>query len=1133
MNANSIDFISLFHYHQFAVLVTEAEPTPGIGLKIVYVNDAFTRMTGYASEDVINCSPSLLQGPGTDKETLKDFSEAIRNCSPYEGTLLNYKKNGDAYWVNISISPVIGNGRGHTHWIGIQRDVTHQLSKEQENALTLRISHIFNEAVELNGMLKEICKEIAQYHNCCISEVWLADIYKEQLQLHASYSVNDVGELFYRETEQIKQLKTDDGLPGRIWSCKKQLLVDVMEDTMPFVRRDAALGAGIRCFIGIPLLFKNQQIGVLIAGTNNLQEQNRKLAETLSRLEGFIGAKIHRKQMEMENQHLFDSLPDLICTADFQGRFLKINKSGAALLEYDQAELVGQPVAKFIHPADQKNALVNGEKLLSGANLIKFENRFITKSGKVKWLSWNCNTSKEERLIFASSKDITREKKLQELVEDANSLARIGGWEIDFVQETIYWSDLVHELHGTDPETFMPSMNEGIRFYREDFREQVTAIVNHTVETGEMTDFEAVIVTKQGKELWVRVIARAEWYEGRCTRIFGSFQDINDRKRLELRIQQILDSIGDAFFTMDRQYIVTYWNRRAEELLGVKRDQILGRNLWDVFPAAVNLPSYQYYKQVLETRETVNFEDYYGIWLEVNAYPSEEGVSVFLRDISMRKEADIRLQKAYEERTTILESIGDAFFAVDNNWIVTYWNKMAESVLFRKKEEMLGRHLWTEYADAIDSDFYRKYHQAKETGKSVIFEEYYGPLDKWFEVTAYPSEAGLSVYFKDITLRKETDIRIREANERFEKVSEATNEAIWDWNIPEKTLYWGSGYQTIFGYEVTKISFTLESGNDHIPQEQREQILNSFNSVVQDPKKHIWEKEYQYIKADGTIARVIDRAIIIRNSKGEAIRAVGALQDISYRKKMEEELIVLNEDLKVKIRELEQANEELEQFAFIASHDLQEPLRMVSSFMEQLKRKYESQLDHKALQYIHYAMDGSKRMKKIIMDLLDYSRAGRLSGEMEEVSLEEMIKEYLYLRNKIISEKKAILLMGDLPEVYTCKIPLIQTMHSLLDNALKYSRPDQPPKIRLTVEDTGKEWVIAVKDNGIGIQKQHFDKIFVIFQRLHNRNQYEGTGIGLAIVKKHVESWGGRIWLESEPGVGTTFYFTINKNENA
>jgi PAS domain S-box-containing protein len=1101
-------FNDFFQHHPLPGWIFDAEKN-----EIVDLNQAATNRYGYTKEEFQHL---LLNNLRAALEQRTIFTQAT--------------KTGELLTVQL-FSSQLSASRKNLHYITAVE--ISSKAEVQHDALALRISHIFNETTAFTDMLNEMCKEIANYCNCCFSELWLPGIHKDQLELHVSCSVNAAGELFYKHSSGINRFNLADGLPGHVWSTKKSLLVDVLDDELSFPRKEAAIRTGIRCLVCIPLLFQQQRVGVLITGTSFSREQTQLLTGSLIRMESFIGAKIHRKRMELEYQHLFDSLPDLICTADFKGRFLKINKAGAALLEYDEAELIGQAFDKFIHPADRKNALANAEKLVSGGNLIKLENRFITKSGKVKWLSWNCNTSPEEGLIFASSKDITREKKLQELVEDANSLARIGGWEIDLVQETIYWSDLVHKLHGTDPATFTPSLVEGIHFYREDFRELITAKINHTRETGETMDFEAVIVTKQEKELWVRVIGRAEWYEGKCTRIFGSFQDINDRKRLELRIQQILDSIGDAFFTMDRNYIVTYWNRRAEELLDVKRERILCRNLWEIFPSAVNLPSYQYYKQVLETRETVNFEDYYGIWLEVNAYPSEEGVSVFFRDISLRKEADIRLQKAYEERTTILESIGDAFFAVDNNWIVTYWNKMAESVLFRKKEEILGRHLWTEYADAIDSDFYRKYHQAKETGKSVSFEDYYGPLDKWFEVTAYPSEAGLSVYFKDITLRKETDIRIREANERFEKVSEATNEAIWDWNIPENTLYWGSGFQTIFGHDLTKLSPTLESWTDHIPQDQREEILNSFVEVVQDPSQYIWEKEYQYIKADGTIAMVIDRAIIIRNPKGEAIRAVGALQDITYRKKMEEELIVLNEDLKVKIRELEQANEELEQFAFIASHDLQEPLRMVSSFMEQLKRKYESQLDHKAHQYIHYAMDGSKRMKRIILDLLDYSRAGRISGGMEEVSLEEIIKEYLYLRNKIISEKKAILLMGDLPEVYICKVPLIQTLHSLLDNALKYTRPDQPPKIHLTVEEMGKEWVIAIKDNGIGIQKQHFDKIFVIFQRLHNRNQYEGTGIGLAMVKKHVESWGGRIWLESEPGIGTTFYFTINKKGNA
>lgn len=531
-----------------SVIVTEAEPTPGTGLKIVYVNEAFTRMTGYSAAEVIGRSPSLLQGPKTDQEELARLAQAIKDWSPYETTLLNYKKNGEEFWVNFSISPVADNSGWYTHWIAIERDVTHHTRKEQENALTLKISTIFNHAAELGGMLEEMCKEIANHHDCCFSEVWLPDIHKNQLQLHVSCSVNAAGELFYQETSHINRISLEEGIPGRIWSTKEQLLVDVLEDELPFPRKEAAIRTGIRCMVGIPLLFNDQQVGVLITGTSNLREETKKLADSLTRLENFIGAKIHRKRMELEYQHLFDSLPDLICTADFKGRFLKINKAGAALLEFEEAELIGQSFDKFIHPADRETSLANAEKLITGGNLIKFENRFITKSGKVRWLSWNCNTSKEDGLIFASSKDITREKKLQELVEDANSLARIGGWEIDMVQQTTYWSDLVHKMHGTDPSSYTPNLAEGIRFYREDFREQVTAKVNHTKETGDPLDFEAIIITTQGKELWVRVIGRAEWYDGTCTRIFGSFQDIHDRKTTELTLESLRDDLPGVSF---------------------------------------------------------------------------------------------------------------------------------------------------------------------------------------------------------------------------------------------------------------------------------------------------------------------------------------------------------------------------------------------------------------------------------------------------------------------------------------------------------------------------------------------------------------------------------------------------------
>lgn len=200
--------------------------------------------------------------------------------------------------------------------------------------------------------------------------------------------------------------------------------------------------------------------------------------------------------------------------------------------------------------------------------------------------------------------------------------------------------------------------------------------------------------------------------------------------------------------------------------------------------------------------------------------------------------------------------------------------------------------------------------------------------------------------------------------------------------------------------------------------------------------------------------------------------------------------------------------------------------------MNQLQRKYSGQLDEKADQYIHFATDGAKRMKQIILDLLEYSRAGRLEENPETIDLNELIEEYEVLRSRLIKEKSVKIVKGKLPKVTCYKAPLTQTLHCLMDNAIKYSREGVPPQIKITVSNKKDHWQVKIKDNGIGIDSSFYDKVFIIFQRLHDRDTYGGTGMGLAISKKNVESWGGKIWLESRPGKGSAFYFTINKKKS-
>lgn len=242
--------------------------------------------------------------------------------------------------------------------------------------------------------------------------------------------------------------------------------------------------------------------------------------------------------------------------------------------------------------------------------------------------------------------------------------------------------------------------------------------------------------------------------------------------------------------------------------------------------------------------------------------------------------------------------------------------------------------------------------------------------------------------------------------------------------------------------------------------------------------------------------------------------------DITERKLIE---IKLSEALE----EVQKSNSELEQFAYVASHDLQEPLRMVTSFLTQLEKKYSENLDARAKQYIYYAVDGAKRMRQIILDLLEFSRVGKNDEKRTEIDINEIVNEIKILHSKQIHDLNATINNEELPIISGIKTPVRQVFQNLIGNALKYSKKDIPPYISIQYEKKEKEWLFSIADNGIGIEPQFHEKIFAIFQRLHNKDEYSGTGIGLAITKKIVENLGGKIWLESAINKGTTFYFTI------
>ena len=248
-----------------------------------------------------------------------------------------------------------------------------------------------------------------------------------------------------------------------------------------------------------------------------------------------------------------------------------------------------------------------------------------------------------------------------------------------------------------------------------------------------------------------------------------------------------------------------------------------------------------------------------------------------------------------------------------------------------------------------------------------------------------------------------------------------------------------------------------------------------------------------------------------------------AVRDVSQKKKMISELMN-------SLQALEGKNKELEQFAYIASHDLQEPLHTINSFVQLLEEEYGESLDKEAVKYLHFIAKAARRMSALISDLLDYSRLGQ-KAEMSEVDSEEVLQNTLQNIDSLIQSSGAVIEAGPLPHLWANETMLTLLFQNLISNAIKFRKKDVTPKIRIGAEEQKHFWQFSFEDNGIGIEEEQAEKIFIIFQRLHSRAEYEGTGIGLAQCRKIVELHGGRIWVKSKPGRGSTFYFTIRKRD--
>jgi PAS domain S-box-containing protein len=642
--------------------------------------------------------------------------------------------------------------------------------------------------------------------------------------------------------------------------------------------------------------------------------------------------------------------------------------------------------------------------------------------------------------------------------------------------------------------------------------------------------------------------------------------DITEQKKTEEALREsegkyrnIVETANEGIWTLDADVRVTYANNKIAEMLGYSPEEMIGKHgtyfVDDEYKKYTELRTEKRKRGIDEVHENkLVRKDGSTLWTLVNSKSLFDkdgnfiGILAMLTDITERKKTEAKLKETLDnleslvkERTDELENAYETLKVSEKKYRSLFDNMTEGFILYETILDSEGNLEDLRYVDVnnvfeknmglprykflgdtlkhffpkFNPFYFESIYETVSTGQSQLFEWHSLELDSWFESYSYiPISGYIGVIYRDITERKKAEEKIQS----MANALESSNDAIITQSLDGIIESWNKGAEQIYGYSAEEILgknvSILEPNN----------LKGEIQQLIQKTKhkEKIQHYETLRLKKEGTVINTSITLSPVYDKSGNFTAVSCIARDITE-SKMAEEI------LKLKLEELASSNAELEQFAYVSSHDLQEPLRMISSYLQLLQRRYQGKLDDKADKYIYFAVDGAARMQTLINDLLEFSRVATRAKEPEPTDSEFVLNQTLSNLDLYIMQKKATVSYDPLPEVMADSTQLGEVFQNLIANGIKF-HSEKAPEIHISAEKKASEWLFSVKDNGIGIDPQYSEKIFEVFKRLHKKEDYPGTGIGLAICKKIVERQGGCIWVESELGKGSTFYFTLPIN---
>lgn len=650
-------------------------------------------------------------------------------------------------------------------------------------------------------------------------------------------------------------------------------------------------------------------------------------------------------------------------------------------------------------------------------------------------------------------------------------------------------------------------------------------------------NYKARMICKNGDVKYILWGSTVDRVNGFIYAIGRDVTDIHIQNQVLLENEQKFEFISENSFEgvcihVNNKLVLA--NHAFYKMFGFKSENsIINKNFFDFIAdnelKKVKKLEHENFEGVFETKGKTKNGEYFPLEIQVKSitYKNRQARITSIRNITERKSAIEQLTKSENRYHSVFQNQAVGLVLLDVKGMFISANAYLLNRLGYTENEFLQLPLsailhHTELEDASQTFKYLQESNVPSKKRERKFIKKDSTI-LWLNCTSSlvnlnDGEQMFMVVLEDIDQKKKLEADLVNTAEKLRAIYEGSPMGIMISRHPGIIIDCNATFAEMLGYTPVELSGKNILEFTHPSDISRSEKL--INKVYHE-KLNVQVYEKKYLKKNGSVLwakSVVSQMRIDEN----ALIAVTFIENIEKKKQTEHALEIKN-------RELLYTIQELEHFAYVASHDLQEPLRTITSFIQILDKRYKTKLDEDGQQFMSYVVEGAKRMQNLIRDLLEYSRINRLNTSYEDVNLDEVFQTVNRVLKDKIDSTDAIILAENLPVVKGNKLQITQVFQNLVDNAIKF-RGKKKPEIEICVNNNPDNWEFSFHDNGIGINNEYFQRIFIIFQRLHTHEEYTGTGIGLAICKKIIERHGGNIWVESKPGKGTTFYFTIAKN---